>query len=51
VVLADIAERAEDIDVDRARRRRDELERHEDRESATVKASLRRQTVRLSLVE
>ncbi|MBY5163355.1 F0F1 ATP synthase subunit epsilon [Salsipaludibacter albus] len=49
VVLADIAERAEDIDVDRARRRREELERRETREDAAVAASIRKQDVRLSL--
>jgi F-type H+-transporting ATPase subunit epsilon len=49
VVLADVAERAEDIDADRARDRRDQLEREEDREDAEVKAATKRQTVRLSL--
>lgn len=49
VVLADVAERSEDIDAERARRRRDQLEREGDREDATVKAALKRQSVRLSV--
>ncbi len=51
VVLADIAELASDIDVDRARAERERLERDEDREEAAVESSIRRQSVRLSLVE
>lgn len=51
VVLADIAELASDIDPDRARAERDRLERDEDREETLVDASIKRQSVRLSLVE
>ena len=50
VVLADIAERSSDIDVDRALRRREELERAlRAQEDAVVKASLRKQVVRLDV--
>ncbi len=49
VVLADTAEHVDDIDPERARRRRDDLERHEDRGSAEVRAAVKRQDVRLSL--
>lgn len=50
VVLADTAELAGDIDPDRARRRREQIERELDLEDATVEAALKRQSVRLSLV-
>lgn len=50
VVLADIAERSSDIDVDRALRRREELERAlQAQEDAVLKASLRKQAVRLDV--
>lgn len=51
VVLADIAELASDIDAARARTKREQLERQEDREQAVVAAAIKRQNVRLSLVE
>lgn len=49
VVLADVAERAEDIDTERARRRHEQLEREEDREDADVRAAIKRQSVRMNL--
>ncbi len=49
VVLADVAEKAADIDPDRATQRRDELERHEDQENARVRAAIKRQHVRLTV--
>lgn len=51
VVLADIAELATDIDVGRARAKRERLENNEDREEAVVAASIRRADVRMSLGE
>lgn len=52
VILADMAELADEIDEARARRRRDELERQlANAEDATVRASMQRQSVRLSVVE
>lgn len=50
VVLANIAELAEDIDVPRAERRVEELKR-EDIEDESVKASLAKQAVRISVGE
>lgn len=50
VVLADTAEHADDIDPDRARSRREQLERHEDQEDARTRAALKRQAVRLDVV-
>lgn len=49
VVLADTAERAEDIDPERARRRLEELEQLQHREDMSVETSIRRQHVRLSV--
>lgn len=52
VILADQAERAEDIDEARAQRAlddREQLERREDLEDAEVKAAIRRQQVRLTV--
>jgi F-type H+-transporting ATPase subunit epsilon len=51
-ILSDVAELPEQIDVERARRARDEAERHlrEDHDDAVWLAALRRATVRLELV-
>lgn len=49
-ILADTAEVSSDIDLQRAERRRQELESElADREDAEVKAALRRQEVRMSV--
>lgn len=51
VVLADTAELAQDIDADRARRRQQQVNSEMDTDDDEVQRSLKRQSVRLSLVE